>query len=251
MLKWLDKIKTAVFIAFCILFVFQTDYAKSETEVAYEIADIAVALSGDAISYTLLGNSPPVYNVTERFAPFRVLVDVAGAFYGNNLAPEKTKLPENKFATLKISDIKDQLPAHMRFEFSITDSHDYSVEKAGNNLIVKFFPATAKKSAPMAASLPGKKSLDEFKVVSTPNTTTITILSNGLIENYTVDTIGSGAKKPPRMFIDIDDVAINALLPVFFKVKYNLLNPSPLMCISSYPTGKLVIFKYSLSTSGA
>jgi type IV pilus assembly protein PilQ len=212
MLKWLDKIKPAVFIAFCILFAFQTGKARSETDVSYEIADIAVALSDNAITYTISGTSPPVYNVTERFAPFKVLVDVAGAFYSNNTLMEKAQLPDNKFATLSVFDIKDQPPPRMRFEFSLSESHDYSVEKLGNNLVVKMFPATAAKKTATGAELPGKRTLGDFKVFSTPNTTTITISSGGPIENYTVDTIGAGANSPPRMYIDIEDVAVNQLI---------------------------------------
>jgi type IV pilus assembly protein PilQ len=212
MLKWLDKIKAAVFIAFCIFFVFQTDSAKSETDVSYEIADIVVSLSDNVISYTISGTSVPIYNVTERFSPFRVLVDVAGAFYGKNLSTEKAQLPENNFATLNVFDIKDQPPASMRFEFTLSDSHDYSVEKAGNNLLIKLFPVSFPKKSASTDKLSGVRSLNDFKVFSTPNTTTITITSNGPIENYTVDTISSGANKPPRMYIDIEDVAINELV---------------------------------------
>ncbi len=213
MLKWLEKIKPAVFIAFCIIFAFQTSSARSEADVSYEIADIAVSLSDNAISYTISGTSQPVYNVTERFAPFRVVVDIAGAFLGKNLSEDKVQLPKNSFATLNVADIKDQPPPHMRFEFTLSDSHDYSVEKAGNSLLVKFFPATAGKSAATKTNLQGKKSLNDIKVLSTPNTTTIIISANSPVENYRVDTIGSGADKPPRMYIDIDDVAFNELVP--------------------------------------
>ncbi len=160
MLKWLEKIKPAVFIAFCILLAFQTERARSEADVSYEIADIAVSVADSMVSYTLTGTSSPVYNVTERFAPFRVVVDVAGAFYGKNLSAEKAQLPKNDVATLRVDDVKDQVPAHMRFEFSLADSHDYSVEKAGSNLLIKFFPATQGKAAKAAA--PADSTLDKL-----------------------------------------------------------------------------------------
>jgi len=213
MLKWLDKIRPAVFFAFCILFAFQADIVRSENDVSYEVTDIAVSLTDNAISYNIQGTSPPVYNVTERFTPFRVLVDIAGAFYGNQLPKEKAQLPENGFATLKISDLKDQTPQHMRFEFTLADSHDYSVNKSGNSLLIKLFPASEKKQASSTDKMSAGTVLSDFKVLSTPNTTTITIASNGPIENYTVNTIGSGVNRPPRMYIDIDDVAVNELVP--------------------------------------
>ncbi len=211
MLKWLDKIKPAVLIAFCIIFVLQTNIVRSETDVSYEIVDIAVLLSDNAVNYTISGTSPPIYNVTEMFAPFRVVVDIAGAFYGKNMTTEKAQLQKNNFAALKVSDVKTP-PPHMRFEFTLSDSHDYSVEKAGNNLLVKVFQGTAEKQ-PLATVKPSvRKSLNDIKVVSTPNTTTITMISSSPIENYTVDTIAGGVNKPPRMYIDIDDVAINELI---------------------------------------
>ncbi len=151
MLKWLEQIKPAVFIAFCILFVLQTERARSGTDVSYEIADIAVAVADNTISYKITGTTPPIYNVTERFAPFRIVVDIAGAFYGKNLAAEQAQLPKNDVATLQVSDAKDQVPRHMRFEFTLADSHDYVVEKAGNDLLIKLFPAALTKSSAMAA----------------------------------------------------------------------------------------------------
>ncbi len=39
----------------------------------------------------------------------------------------------------------------MRFEFTLADSHDYAVEKAGNDLLIKLFPAALTKSSAMAA----------------------------------------------------------------------------------------------------
>ena len=152
MLKWLEQIKPAVFIAFCTLFVFQAEKAQSGTDVSYEIADIAVAVAENTISYKITGKTPPIYNVTERFAPFRVVVDVAGAFYGTNLSAEKAQLPQNDVATLQVSDAKDQVPPHMRFEFTLADSHDYAVEKTGNDLLIKLFPAALTKATAMAAS---------------------------------------------------------------------------------------------------
>lgn len=211
MLKWLDKTRPAVFIAFCILFACQANIARSETDVSYEIADIAVSLSDNILSYTISGTSLPTYIVTERFAPFRVLVDVAGAFYSDNFSKQKAQLPSNEFVTLNISDMKDQPPKHMRFEYSLADSHDYTVEKAGNSLIIKFFPVAFGKSSPTTAEFSGSKALHDFKVLSTPNSTTITIVSDGPIDNYTVNSIGSGVNSPPRMYIDIEDVAINEL----------------------------------------
>ncbi|MFW2368584.1 MAG: AMIN domain-containing protein [Desulforhopalus sp.] len=213
MLKWLDKIKPAVFCAFCILIAFQTSTAWSETGVKFEIADISVTFSDDSLLYTIKGTSPPAYTTAERFSPFRVVVDVAGGFLAEGVDADKAQIPENSIASVKLQDLKDNDPQVMRFEFSLADSHDYSVEQKDNSLEIRLFPASNTKDAAQASNVSeGGVALTDFKISSTPNSTTITIVSSGPITNYTVDTIGSGVNRPPRMFIDVEDVNISELV---------------------------------------
>ncbi|TKB12085.1 AMIN domain-containing protein [Desulforhopalus sp. IMCC35007] len=212
MLKWLAKTKLAVFFAFCILFTFQTDFAKSATDVSYEIIDVTATLTTDSLEYTLFGKSKPAYTVSERFAPFRVVIDIAGATLNSQITEEKIAVPKNDFSSLAIEDLTDQTPHIKRLIFTLADTHDYDVELVGNDIKLSVTPGSAtNKTADLTPV--DVRSLTDFKVESTPNSTTITILSNGPIDNYTVDTIGSGANRPPRMYIDIEDVAINELVP--------------------------------------
>lgn len=211
MLKWLAKIKPAVFFAFCILFTFQTDFAKSAADVSYEITDINAILTADSLEYTVSGKNKPAYTVSERFAPFRVVIDIAGATFGQNVTDQTMAVPENQFSALQIEDLSDQMPAVKRFVFTLADTHDYDVELAGNAIRLSVTPGSAKAKV-SEESVTGLRSLTDFKIDSTPNSTTITILSNGPIDNYSVDTIGSGANRPPRMYIDIEDVALNELV---------------------------------------
>jgi type IV pilus assembly protein PilQ len=211
MLKWLAKTKLAVFFAFCILFTFQTDFAKSATDVSYEIIDVTATLTTDSLEYTLFGKSKPAYTVSERFAPFRVVIDIAGATLNQEITEEKIAVPKNDFSSLAIEDLADQTPHIKRLIFTLADTHDYDVELVGNNIKLSVTPGSTHNKVADIAPV-DVRSLTDFKVDSTPNSTTITILSNGPIDNYTVDTIGSGANRPPRMFIDIEDVAINELI---------------------------------------
>lgn len=213
MRKWLLQITPAVFYAFCIIFVFQPDTAWSEQGVAYEITAVDIALSDNTLEYTIAGNAPPAYTVSERFSPFRAVLDVAGAYFAPSINTDIAKIPQNKFAGVTITELKDIAPSILRFEFQIADSHDYSVEKTGQHLHVKVFPAQGNsRNTAASASLATVRALTDFKVSSTPNSTSIAILANGPIDNYIVDTIGSGVNRPPRMYIDIEDVAINELV---------------------------------------
>ena len=212
MLKWLAKLKPAVLFAFCILFVFQNSQAKSESGVLYEISDIKVALSDNILTYNIIGSSPPVYTVLERFSPFRVIVDIAGASFSSNFNNSLAKIPENRFAELNVADVKTQDPQVLRFEFKLADSHDYLVDAKNNNLEIKLIPASSKNSTSKSKEqkIEGL-ALKDFKVASTPNSTTITILSNGPLDKYTVDTVAGAADHPPKMYIDIKDVKHNEL----------------------------------------
>lgn len=211
MLKWLAKLKPAVFFAFCILFTFQTDFAKSATDVSYEIADVNAILTAESLEYTVYGKEKPVYTVSERFSPFRVVIDIAGATFAQNVTAQALAVPENVFSSLQIEDLTDQQPAIKRFVFTLADTHDYDVELVGNDIKLSVTPGNSKNTEP-ENNTTDRRALTDFKIKSTPNSTTITIVSNGPIDNYTVDTIGSDANRPPRMYVDIEDVAINELV---------------------------------------
>lgn len=211
MLKWLEKLQPAVLFAFCLLFILPPSAARSEPSVSYEISDVKTIITDNTLTYTITGGSPPVYTVSERFTPFRVVVDIAGATFGKTLSPSAAKIPENSFAGVVVTELKDQQPPVMRFEFTLNDSHDYSVTATNSSLQVKLFPATAKKAAEGSSEPKGLFALKDFKILSTPTTTTIAILASKSIEKYKVDAIDGGADRTPRMYIDIDNVAINEL----------------------------------------
>ena len=213
MLKWLAKLQPAVLFAFCLLLVFQTPTARSEPGVSYEITDIKVSITDNILTYNISGTSPPVYTVSERFSPFRAIVDVAGASFAKDVDPSIAKIPENGFSKIAITDLKSQDPQVMRFEFTLADSHDYAVSTKDNNLQIKLLPANTKSTNTTTNETKGGPlSLKDFKVTSTPNSTTIAILANATVDKYTVDTMGATADQPPRMYIDISNVKINELV---------------------------------------
>ncbi|PID74487.1 MAG: hypothetical protein CSB32_00700 [Desulfobacterales bacterium] len=119
-------------------------------------------------------------------------------------------VPENTFCSLVIENLKERVPAVKRLVFTVVDTHDYKVELLENNLKISIAPGS-NKAVTRKKTPAGLRSLTDFEVSSTPNSTTVTIVSNGPVVDYTVGKAGSGVNTPPRMFIDIDDVAINEL----------------------------------------
>jgi len=209
--KELAKSSASIFLAFCVLSTIIFSTARADNGVKYQIADIQVQLSDNTLKYTISGSSIPAYTVSERFSPFRAVVDIAGGSFSESISQSKKNLPRSNFAALKISNIKDKDPAILRFEFSLADSHDYKVVRDGNTLAITVEPAREKPAVGSNASSQARF-LTDFNVTTTPSATTIVIASNSMIEDYSVDTIGSGANRPPRMFIDIKDANIKELV---------------------------------------
>lgn len=209
MYKGLTRSSSVVFFACCVLSIIFYSSAKAADSVTYQISAVQTQLSDNTLTYIISGSSPPTYTVSERFSPFRAVVDIAGGVFAANVSNSTTQIPKNSFVSLKILDLKKQEPPVLRFEFSLADSHDYTVTNNGNILTVSVVPATGKQSEKAA---PLANSLTDFKITSTPNSTTITLVSNAAIQDYRVDTIGSSANRPPRMYIDIDNININELV---------------------------------------
>jgi len=204
------KYSAAIIFAFWILSTIVFGTAKAQDSVTYQINNIRSALSSNTLSYTILGTSVPAYTVSERFSPFRAVIDIAGGTFADSVSQPDKAVPVNNFATLALSELNDQEPAILRFEFAINESHDYSVSRNGNNLEIKIVPAADKKSTSDAA--PQKRIISGFQVATTPNTTTILIASDSAIEDYTVDKVSGSSSRHPRMFIDIADADISELI---------------------------------------
>lgn len=209
MLNWLEKRQPAAFFAFCLLLLLSASGARSQPGVSYEISGIDTIINDNTLTYTISGSSPPVYTVSERVSPFRVIVDIAGASFSKSFSPAAAKVPENRYASVSLTELKDQQQPAMRFEFSLSENLDYSVTADKANLQVKVFSAAAKK--PLAESDIQGLVLQDLKIASAQNSTTFSILANRSIDSYKVDTVPGGEGGPPRMYIDIADVSANEL----------------------------------------
>lgn len=212
MLKWLFKTQSAIFFAFCFLVVFQNQPVSAETAVAFEITDFSSEVTGESLTVQISGSTTPVYTVSEKFSPFRFVVDIAGGRFANTPALANPALPPNAFSKLTITDLKDQSPPVLRMEYTLADSHDYAVSKTEKSLQIKLFPAQASKSTSRSEREPSAQlSLQELKIAKDSATTTISLIANAPIEKYKVGSLPGESGKKPRMFIDIDNVGSNEL----------------------------------------
>ena len=116
----------------------------------YQVSDVKTIINSDNISMTLVGSSAPAYTFTERFGPYRLIVDIADAEFDSGLNLE-TILPPNDLAKLHLSILKDQEPAIARLEFTLDDNSTYDVLRLQNDLKINIM-APAAGSAPETAA---------------------------------------------------------------------------------------------------
>lgn len=193
--------------------VFCADASPSKEKLSlYKISKIQSDLQGNSLTLLIVGGAEPAYTVSERFSPFRVVLDIADASFDKSMDLKSRTLPENKFVSLQTSLLADQDPAITRFEFTIADSHDYKITRDGQSIKVLVTPAvgTALKASAPASS--GSPALTDILVKTTPTETTVTFVSSAPIVNYTSDKIIGSANGNPRMFIDVENVDIAELI---------------------------------------
>lgn len=182
----------------------------------YKISKIQSDLQENSFTLLIVGESEPAYTVSERFSPFRVVLDIANASFDKSVDLKSQIIPKNKFVSLQTSVLTDQDPAITRFEFTIADSHDYKITRDGQSIKVAVtLAASAASKVPAATNSPTSgtpPALTDIHVTTTPAETTITFVSSSPIVNYTSDKIIGGANGKPRMFIDVENVDISELI---------------------------------------
>ncbi|MEJ2136333.1 MAG: AMIN domain-containing protein [Desulfofustis sp.] len=133
----------------------------------YKISSITNDIKSDSLEITISGNSAPAYTVSERFDPYRLVVDIAETELDASITPENI-MPANNLATLNLSMLTDQDPPLARFEFTIGENATYDVQRIENDINIKILgqldPPAEASTAVASADMPApaaKTELDE------------------------------------------------------------------------------------------
>jgi len=214
--------QSAIFSVLCLILLLPSSVvlgadtsAGKEQPSLYQIAKIDPELSGDSLTLHIIGNAEPAYTVSERFSPFRVVLDIADAAFDPSIDPKSKLLPDNAFVSLQTSLLTDQDPTITRFEFTIAETHDYKITREGKSINVKVTPATGGSSAkqPMPGTASGESvAITDIVVKTSPQETIITLAGSGPITKYTSDTVTAKNGEKPQMYIDIADINIAELI---------------------------------------
>jgi len=187
---------------------------KAKTSL-YQISKIQTDLQGDILNLSIIGNTEPAYTVSERFSPFRVVLDIADAALDKSINLQSKIIADNSFVSLKTSVLADQDPSVTRFEFTVADSHDYKISRDGNVIKMQVVPAAKGAAAEKPGTSPGAAAIpaiSDIVVKTTPSATSVTFVSSAPITKYTADTITGSANETPKMFIDMENVDIAQLI---------------------------------------
>lgn len=186
----------------------------------YHISTLKSEFDNETLTITLVGDSVPAYTVSERFAPFRVIVDIAGATLETDAIQDSSILTENPVGKLAIRDLPDSQQPIKRFEFTLADTHDYKVNRNGNSIDILIAPAQSISKSAISSS--ATKSITDYRIETFPDETRILLLGTNADTAYTAGTSQGDKQHPAQMYLDIPDVSITELvrdLPVGTAVK--------------------------------
>ncbi len=176
----------------------------------YHISSLKSQVDNDTLTIQLIGDSVPAYTVSERFAPFRVVVDIAGATVEDSVSRVSPLIPANPIGSLSFIKLKDQQQATSRFEIEITDAHDYKVSRDGNNIAIFISPLSAVTDSQNDENrLP---SITDFVVTTHPDKTRILLSGTELTTNYRVGTLPAKGKSPAQMYLDFSEISVSELV---------------------------------------
>lgn len=178
----------------------------------YHISEIKSGFQQDTLSIEIVGDSIPAFTVSEKFGPFRVLLDIAGATFAETVDQNSPLIGKNPIANLSFSKIEEQQPHIARFEFEIADTHDYKVNRNANNISIEIIPSGKREQAETAASSGGVPAITDFTITTSTEETAIVLVSSMPVTEYKVATLAGSDTQPARMFIDVANASIDELV---------------------------------------
>ncbi len=177
---------------------------KQDSKKTYSIQSIEANLQENSIVMLVKGDNVPAYTMYELFSPARLVIDIAEADLAQAIDVKKI-LPENSFATLKITTLNDKKPKITRFEITLAETHTYKVNRLENNLSVRLFPRKQNSIASPVDSgtIP---ILHDLVVRSQNNKTEILLQADTPIKDFREETVTGRDGLPDSMFIDINNI---------------------------------------------
>ena len=193
--------------------------ARAADDPGNKIIGIDSKKIADGLIVRITTEREATYTSYELPNPNRLVVDIADAVLGKEIP---TTLPDNDVTILSASYLSGNEPKLTRFEFTLLGDVDHRVEQKDKTITLTFKAAKSDPAAKSAAGRSGKKGkkgasgkateITDIRISTTKTETTITLIADGIISDYTYNVLNARAGQPARLYIDLHGIAGETLL---------------------------------------
>ena len=183
----------------------------------YQITGIQPEQTADAFLLTIRGDRAPTYTMYELYNPLRIVIDIADATFTNSLALPM-KVAQGPVAEVKGSLVDNQKPSVTRIEILLSEDRGYAVERAGNDIVVKFSSEMRAADTAAGNKSPQATAIKTITVENEAGQTNVYLHADGPIQRFTKARLKKGADRPDRLYIDIAGVSMAKSVPSVIKV---------------------------------
>ncbi|NTV12429.1 MAG: AMIN domain-containing protein [Desulfobulbaceae bacterium] len=188
---WASWLITVMMVSASMAAVSASDPTRSSKEhaLAYRIRSVNWEQSEEEYILRIKGGSTPTYTIYELFEPLRVIIDIADA----SLDPSVSlpiELPQSPVSLVNGKIIADKKPSFARIELFLREDHTYTVDRADNDILVKF-PKSLTKNVEPAVSPSQSASTPKLTTLSQPETTIETVINRQEVAAPVLENAGS------------------------------------------------------------
>ncbi|MBM9536602.1 AMIN domain-containing protein [Desulfobulbus alkaliphilus] len=177
-------------------------------DAATEIESITWRMIESQTEIRIKGSRPLLFTAYELPSPPRIIIDIAEARPAANLTAE---LPAHEAFTLSVAEVADAQPPITRLTFSLTESTPFTSMLADNEILLSF-AVPGSPGVPTAGENPVSQ-LTALQVVPQPGTTVVRFLTSDPITDYSHGVLEGEGSAPPRLYIDLNAITMDASLP--------------------------------------
>ncbi len=180
----------------------QTDERAQLTAVIGQVKDTKVELR-------IKGTQPLTYTVYELFKPSRLVVDIADVDISSDLY---IQVPQEEQITVKTAKVAESTTPLTRVEFILPDAYPFKDRVEANDIVFTLHKTVPDNDSAAADELLETiPTIDDIKVVTSPESTKIILTANGPLSDYRYDVLDRTGDTPPRLYIDLNNINVGAV----------------------------------------
>ncbi len=210
--SWIAKVRNYVQLAFLWMasFALVTGIANAANKTTNQIDSLAVNDKNGALEIRISGSTTPTYTAYELFNPPRIRVDMAETEPSQTFSPQ---VPSETGIKVAAEEIKDISPPLFRIEFTLSQSAPFKTQQEGNDIVLMISKnLDTSTSIATPASPSDYFTINDIKIVTGTEKTTVQLLASAEVQEYSYDVIDNDGTTPARLFIDINNVSGDTLL---------------------------------------